>query len=301
MSTLITGGHGLLGSFMNFGLKPNRHELDINNFTDICNYVEQNKIDSIIHAAAKVGGVKANTDYVFDYFSENILMNMNIMNVCKKYSIKNATFVVSTCAFPKNAPLPLNEDYLHGGEPHETNYGYAYAKRMLEVGSRALKYQCKLNSCCLIPCNLYGGNDNYNLQSGHVIPSLIHKCYLAKLNNTTFEVWGSGKAEREFMYAEDLAIIIEQIHKNNLSINEPLIVSPNNIFTIEEIVNMIVKKMKFNGRVFFDASKPEGIMKKNSSSDRLQKYFPNFKFTNLEDGLETTVCYFLKNYNTIRK
>ena len=104
--------------------------------------------------------------------------------LCKEFNIKRCTFFLSTCIFPENASLPLIEKDIHNGEPHPTNFGYAYAKRMLEVGSRCLKKQHNINSSCLIPCNMYGPNDNYHLENGHVIPSLIHRCYLAKKTNT---------------------------------------------------------------------------------------------------------------------
>lgn len=301
MNTLITGGHGLLGSSINFGFRPSRQELDILNYKKLCDYIEKNNINSIVHSAARVGGVKSNSDFVFDFFSDNMVMNLNVMNCCKKYNILKTIFIISTCAFPSNAPLPLKEEYLHGGEPHETNFGYAYSKRMLEVGSRSLKKQYAISSTCLIPCNLYGENDNYNLDNGHVIPSLIHKCYLSKINNIPFEIWGSGKAEREFLYIKDFSSIIEKIYNKNIEIDETVIISPNNVYSIEEIVEIIVDKLKFDGKVIFDKTKPEGIMKKNSDNSKFKKYFPEFKFTSLDEGLEYTVEYFLKNYDLLRK
>ncbi len=301
MNTLITGGSGLLGSSIEFGFKPTRQQLDLLKYEQLVDYVNNNNIDSLVHAAAKVGGVKANTDFVYDFFADNISMNINVQNICKEFKIKKSIFIISTCAFPSNASLPLKESYLHNGEPHETNFGYAYSKRMLEVGSRALKKQYGVNSLCVIPCNLYGENDNYNLQNGHVIPSLIHKCYLAKLNNTDFEIWGSGKAEREFIYVKDFSNIITQIFNKNLDIHETMIVSPETTFTIEQIVDIIVKKIKFDGNVIFDKTKPEGILKKNSSNEIFRKHFSNFQFTSIDEGLEATIEYFIQNYNSLRK
>jgi GDP-L-fucose synthase len=301
MTILVTGGSGLLGSSINFGLKPSKDELNILNYEDLCQYIEKNNVTSIIHAAARVGGVKSNTDYVYDFFSENIQMSLNVMNACKKYNINRSLYIVSTCAFPSESPLPLKEKYLHSGEPHFTNYGYAYAKRMLEVGSRALNQQYNLSSTCLIPCNLYGENDSYNLNNGHVIPSLINKCYLSKINDTPFEVWGSGNAEREFMYVKDFSNIIENIFENDFSIQEPMIISPDSVVSIKDVVKIISKKLKFSGKIIFDESKPEGIMKKNSDNSVFKSYFPNFKFTSLDEGLENTIDYFIENFNFLRK
>lgn len=301
MNTLITGGYGLLGSSLKFGIKPTKDELNISDYSKLCKFIEENKIDSIVHTAARVGGVKSNTDYIFDFFSENTQMSLNVMNACRQYGIQKSIYIISTCAFPSNSPLPLKEEYLHMGEPHFTNYGYAYSKRMLEVGSRSLRQQYGLNSFCLIPCNLYGENDNYNLKNGHVIPSLIHKCYISKLNNTPFEIWGTGNAEREFLYVEDFSKIIECIYTNDINIKDTVIISPENSVSIRQIVELIAKKMKFNGKIVFDSSKPEGILKKDSDNTKFKTYFPEFKFTPLEEGLEKTIDFFVKNYSRVKK
>lgn len=301
MKTLITGGNGLLGSAMKFGLKPGRSELDVLSYEDLSRFIDSNKIDSIVHAAAKVGGVKANTDFVYDFFADNISMSVNVMNACKQFKIKRSIFIVSTCAFPVNAALPLSESSLHFGEPHHTNFGYAYAKRMLEVGSRALKQQYGVDSSCVIPCNLYGENDSYNLSNGHVIPSLIHKCWIAKNTNSTLEIWGSGKAEREFIYVNDLAEVIDQLINKKPYIPDTMIISPGVTYSIEEIVSHIVKIFKFEGKVFFDKSKPEGIMKKNSDNSIFKSHFKDFHFTDLNNGLTKTIDYFIKNYDKLRK
>lgn len=301
MNTLITGGHGLLGSALNFGIKPTKEELNILDYSKLCEFIEKNKIDSVIHAAARVGGVQSNTDYIFDFFSENTQMSLNVMNACKQYKIQKSIYIISTCAFPADSPLPLKEEYLHTGEPHYTNYGYAYSKRMLEVGARSLRQQYGLNSFCLIPCNLYGENDNYNLKNGHVIPSLIHKCHLSKINNTPFEIWGSGNAEREFLYVKDFSNIIENIFKNNIAIDSTAIISPENSVTIKQIVELIAKKINFKGDIIFDKSKPEGILKKDSDNTKFKKYFPEFKFTSLDEGLDKTIEFFVQNYSRIKK
>ncbi len=299
MNTLITGGYGLLGSSINFGIKPKKEDCDVLNYNQLSNFIEHHNIDSIVHCAAKVGGVKANSDYMFDFFYENMLMNLNILNSCKTYKINKSIFIISTCVFPENAPLPLKEEYLHTGEPHYTNFGYAYSKRMLDVGSRSLHQQYGLSSVCLIPCNLYGENDNYNLDVGHVIPSLIHKCYLAKINNTPFEIWGDGNAERQFMYVGDFAKIIEIMFNKSLVGN--IIISPDNIFTIKEIVENIAKIFSFKGKIVFDSNKPQGILRKNCDNSKFKSVVPGFNFTSLETGLSSTIEYFVKNYDRVRK
>jgi len=302
MNTLILGGHGMLGSAIDFGLKPTRRELDIFDYDILTQYIVKNDVTEVVHCAGAVGGVKANDDYVYDYFMDNIRMNVNVLRACKEHNIKRATFFLSTCIFPQNAPLPLREETIHDGEPHPTNFGYAYAKRMLEVGSRCLLKQYGIQTSCIVPCNMYGRNDDYHLENGHVIPSLIHRCYLAKKNGTDFVVWGSGKAEREFLFADDMASILRQIHIGGVG-NIPLTmtVSPGCVHTIAEVVELIVKHVGFSGKIVFDSTKPEGIMKKDADISVFRKYFPNFKFIDLDTGLSRSVEYFLKNYSSVRK
>lgn len=301
MSILITGGHGLIGSSIFFGNKPTKEKLNLLNYGDLEKYIETHKTTKIIHMAAKVGGLNSNTKYVFDFFMDNLTMVLNVLKACQRFRLNNSIFLMSTCVFPKNCDLPLQEHMLHNGEPNNTEFGYAYAKRMVDVGIRALKQQYNLDSTCLIPCNLYGNNDNYNLENGHVIPCLIHRCYLAKKNNVTLEIWGSGNTEREFIYADDIANIITIISNNNLSIDGPMIISPGCVFTIKEIVEHIIRIMQFKGHVHFDSTKPEGILRKNSSDTKFKKYFPDFQFTSLNEGLGKTIEYFLSNYRNIRQ
>lgn len=302
MSTLILGGHGMLGSAIDFGLKPTRTELDATDYNKLSSYISENDITEIVHAAGTVGGVKANTDFMYDFFMDNIRMNTNVIRACKEHNIKKATFFLSTCVFPHQAPLPLVEGRINDGEPHSTNFGYAYAKRMLEVGSRCLLKQHGITTSCIIPCNMYGKNDNYHLENGHVIPSLIHRCYLSKKNGTDFVVWGSGKAEREFMYADDVALVLKKIHTEHMTdIPSLMIVSPGYVHTIAEVVELIVKHIGFTGTVFFDSTKAEGILRKNTDNSLFRKHFPDFKFTDLDTGLANTIEYFVKNYERLRK
>jgi GDP-L-fucose synthase len=301
MSILVAGGKGMVGSILDFGLKPSKQELNLTNYKELSDYIKANNITEIIHAAGKVGGVKANSDYMYDFFMENILMNVNVIKACKEHDIKKSTFFLSTCIFPQDAQLPLLEKDIHNGEPHYTNFGYAYAKRMLEVGSRCLKKQYGIESSCLVPCNMYGPNDNYHLENGHVIPSLIHRCYIAKKTNTDFIIWGSGKAEREFLYSGDVAKILKSIHLENYKIPDMMTISPGIVYSIKDVVELIIKHLKFDGKVVFDSNKPEGILKKNTDNTVFKNTFLDFTFTSLDDGLGLTIQDFIKNYNILRK
>lgn len=301
MNTLITGGSGLLGSEINLpnSLKPTSDQLDILDYCSLKRYIQLNNVDKIIHCAAKVGGINANYTKMFDFFESNIQMNINILRACKEFNLNNSVLVLSTCIMPNQNKLPYEEDHLHNGEPHFTNYGYAYAKRMLEVGSRSLRQQYKINTVCLIPCNLYGKNDNYNLESGHVIPSLIHKCYLAKKNNEDFVVWGTGIPLREFLYVKDFARIIETIIKDEKEYS-PMIISPDNEVSIRDVVSIIATELNFNGKILYDLSKPDGIYKKTTSNKIFKKHFTDFKFTDIQSGLKETIQYFVSKYPNVR-
>jgi GDP-L-fucose synthase len=302
MKTLITGGSGLLGREINIkeGLKPSRQELDLMSYDNLREYIINNKIESVIHCGAKVGGVKANSDYANDFFIDNLQINTNILRACGEFKLKNSIFLLSTCIFPEHAPLPLREENINDGEPHPTNFGYAYAKRILEIGARTLFKQHGVKTTCIIPCNLYGKYDNYNLDTGHVIPNLIHKCYLAKENNTPFIIWGSGQEEREFMYADDFAKIITDIHdKENIPQN--IIISPEENYKISDIVDIIVKRFDFKGEVVYTKEKSSGVFKKPTDNKIFRNIFPNFEFTTIQTGLSKNIKYFIENYKSIRK
>lgn len=301
MNTLITGGSGLLGSEINLSntLKPSSQELNLLDYCSLKRYIQLNNISKIIHCAAMVGGIQANYTKMFDFFDSNMQMNTNILRACKEFNLKNSIFILSTCVMPAESKLPYTEDSLHMGEPHFTNYGYAYSKRMLEVGSRSLKQQYGINTICLIPSNLYGPNDNYNLDSGHVIPSLIHKCFVAKENKEDFVVWGTGMPIREFVYIKDFARIIEKIVKTDHEYS-PMIISPDADCSIRDLVNIITSEIGFNGRILYDLSKPDGIYKKTTSNKMFKKYFSDFKFTNIQDGLKETIQDFVSRYPNVR-
>ncbi len=171
---------------------------------------------------------------------------------------------------------------------------------MTDIQIRAYKEQYGLNYKSVIPSNIYGPNDNYNITGGHVIPSLIHKCYLAKQNDTPFVIWGSGKPLREFIFSRDVAKITEWVLEE-YNESEPIILSTSEEISIEEVVKYITEIMGFNGDVLFDSTKPDGQFRKPSDNSKLKKYLPDFKFTPLYDGLKETINSFIKNYDYVRK
>lgn len=299
---LITGGSGLVGSQFvgDEYIKPTSKDFNLIDSVQVNNMLLNKDINSLIHCAAKVGGLGSNMNYKGEFFYQNIMMNTNIIESARINGVENLVVFLSTCVFPDNVEYPLTESKIHLGPPHFSNDAYAYSKRMADVQVRSYKEQYGLNYKCVIPTNIYGINDNFNLENGHVIPSLIHKCYLAKENNTEFKVWGSGKPLREFISNKDVAELSKWV-LNNYTESEPIILSTSEEVSIRDIVDIIVEIMNFKGKVIFDDSKPDGQFRKPSDNSKIKSYLPNFKFTPLYDGLKETIEWFEKNYNFIRK
>lgn len=298
---LVTGGNGLIGSQIKGDIKISSKDCDLRNTLEVENLFRQyEKIENVIHTAAKVGGLGSNISYKGEFFYDNIMMNTNIIEVSRKYNVKKMVCFLSTCIFPDKIEYPLSEDKIHLGPPHNSNYAYAYAKRMGDIQIRSYNEQYGLNYISLIPTNVYGPNDNFNLENGHVIPTLIHKCYLSKKNNNTLEIWGTGKPLREFIFSKDVANLTEWALKN-YDDSEPLILSPSEEISIEHLTEIIIKYMNFNGKVFFDKTKPDGQYRKPTSNKKLLSYLPNFKFTSLEIGIQETIEWFNENYPNLRK
>lgn len=301
MSTLITGGNGLVGSQLNFGIKLSSKECDLRSELQVNNFFKKNlHIEKVIHTAAKVGGVGSNMSYKGDFFYDNIMMNTNIIEVSKKYGIKKLVSFLSTCIFPDKVEYPLTENKIHLGPPHYSNDAYAYAKRMLDVQIKSYREQYGLNYISVIPTNIYGTNDNFHLTDGHVIPMLIHKCYLAKKNNTEFVSWGSGKPLREFIFSKDVAKLTEWA-LDNYNESDPIIFSTSKEIEISHLVELIAKLMNFKGKIIFDGSKPDGQYRKPTDNSKLMRYLPHFEFTPIEEGLSETIEWFEKNYPNVRK
>jgi len=305
MKILITGGTGMVGSaFKNI---KTEHELILvgsKNYNllwleDVEKMLHEQQPDGIIHLAARVGGVKGNSDYVADFFHENILINTNLLTIARRNSISKVVSLLSTCIYPDNPIYPLTEDQIHNGEPHQSNFGYAYAKRMLEVHSRTIRRQYGLNYITAIPNNIYGPKDNFDLNNGHVVPAMIRKFYEAKINNSGVILWGSGKPLREFTYSIDIAnalLFLLDNYEGETSIN----IGTTREISIERVSKIIAKEIGFTGEIFWDTTKPEGQFKKPSSNKKFLDMYPDFCYTNLECGLKDTISWFKSNYPNVR-
>jgi len=296
---LVTGGNGLVGSSINSDVKVGKeYNLIIPEETD--KMFQFHKPTHVIHCAGKVGGVMGNMNFKGEYFYNNIMINTNVIESARKNGVSRLISFLSTCIFPDNIDYPLTEKKIHLGEPHISNDAYAYSKRMADIQIRAYREQYGVNYSSVIPTNIYGPNDNFSLDYGHVIPMLIHKLYLSQKNNTDFTVWGSGKPLREFIYSKDVAKLSEWA-VYNYDETEPIIFSSSNEISIMDLVDLLVKEFNFKGKVIFDSTKPDGQYRKPSDNSKLKSYLPNFKFTPIEEGLKETVNWFIKNYEKTRK
>tara|TARA_R100000329_G_C7590901_1_gene209562 strand:- start:253 stop:1158 length:906 start_codon:yes stop_codon:yes gene_type:complete len=301
MKTLLTGANGLVGRAIKADIRlKGSSDLDLTNQKETYDIFKRYDPDVVIHTAAKVGGLGANINYVNDFYVDNVLINTNVLEASRKVGVTRLISFLSTCIFPDEIEYPLNELKLHLGEPHDSNFGYAYAKRMLEVQSRAVNRQYNLNYDCIIPTNIYGPHDNFSIDDGHVLPSLIHKCYLAKRGSTDFVVWGSGKPLREFIFSKDIAEIVSKLVERGKSFGS-LIVSPSREISIGEVAELIAKHLGFRGNIVYDKSKPDGQLRKPTDNSKLMSLLPDTEFTPIEDGICETVEWFVENYKSCRK
>ena len=310
MIILVTGGSGMVGSAIkNISENSvdqyvflNSKECDLTNFTQTYQKFKSVNPDYVIHLAACVGGLYKNMNFKVDMLEKNMDINSNVLKVCHLLKVTKVVSCLSTCIFPDKTSYPINETMLHDGPPHHSNDAYAYAKRMLEIHSKAYREQYNDNFICVIPTNIYGECDNYSLEDGHVIPSLIHKCYLSKKNNKEFIVRGTGKPLRQFIYSEDFAKLIIwtlfHYHENEsiiLSVNE------NDEVSIEYIARLIAKQYNYEHMLKFDTSYSDGQFKKTADNSKLKALYPDFKYTDLEIGIKKSVKWFIDNYQTCRK
>lgn len=297
---LITGAHGLVGSEFGRVNRVSRLDYDLTDSSQADRMFNTYKPKWVVHTAARVGGVLANMQANGEFYRDNVLINTNIIDQAQKHGVEKLICFLSTCIFPDQTDYPLDESKIHLGPPHESNFGYAYAKRMCDVQLNAYNQQFGTKYFGVIPTNIYGPNDNFNLNSGHVLPSLIHRCHLAKLTNSDLIVWGSGKPLREFIFSKDVADLCLQLLQSDHSAT-PVILSNCEEITIADLATIICDKMKFQGRIVFDQSKPDGQYRKNSTNKKLLSIIKDYKFTPLEQGIEITVNHFCENFNHVRK
>ncbi|GAA5822329.1 hypothetical protein JCM5353_001574 [Sporobolomyces roseus] len=317
---LVTGGTGLVGSAIQHTIdheavgsrygKFNEDDQwvflsskdgDLRNLEQTIAIFEKYKPTHVIHLAALVGGLFKNMKYKLTFLRDNCLINDNVMWASKEHGVKKLISCLSTCVFPDKVTYPIDESHVHLGPPHESNFGYAHGKRLVDVYNHAYNEEFGCNFTSAIPTNIFGPHDNYDLEDSHVIPGLVHKCLLAKKNGTPFSVSGSGTPLRQFIYSRDLAKLFIWQLKEYPEI-DPIILSvgEKDEITIKQVAEAIVKSVGFQGEVTWDSSKADGQYKKTASNEKLMKYLPEFEFTPFETALKESVDWFVQNYDSAR-
>tara|TARA_Y100001978_G_scaffold68828_1_gene61924 strand:+ start:1784 stop:2800 length:1017 start_codon:yes stop_codon:yes gene_type:complete len=305
LKVLLRGGYGNKEKDGEI-LTPNRNELNLLNFNECKNWFEKYKPTVVIIAAAKVGGIFANSSRPKDFLLENLKMQTNIIELSFLNNVKRLIFLGSSCIYPKFAQQPIKEESLLSGDLEKTNQWYAIAKIAGIKLCEALRIQEGFDSICLMPTNLYGPLDNYHLQNSHVMAALIRKFYEAKRNNDiSVKCWGSGKPHREFMHVDDLGEAVKFVLEywdppreelsSDRSLNESffLNVGTGKDISIQDLAILIAKKTDYKGQILWDKSMPDGTPKKLLDTSRLSKLGWEPKI-NLEKGIEMTIKSFKK-------
>jgi GDP-L-fucose synthase len=314
MKILVTGGSGLIGSAIKDLSKSyneykfvliSSKDCNLKSFNETKIFFEKELPDYVIHLAACVGGLYKNMSEKVAMFEDNLIINTNVIKCCHLFKVKKLISCLSTCIFPDKVIYPINEKMLHNGKPHNSNDAYAYAKRMLDIHSKIYREQYNSNFICIIPTNVYGEHDNFSLQNGHVIPALIHRCYINKKNKEPFTIKGSGIPLRQFIYAKDLAILIMWALFNYKK-KDNIIFSPKKEISIKEIGIKIAEIFNYKDNIIFDSDYSDGQYKKTVDNKYLLEELKNtgindFNFTPINKGIKSTIDWFILNYEDCRK
>ncbi|CAK8694824.1 GDP-L-fucose synthase-like [Clavelina lepadiformis] len=311
---LVTGGTGLVGKGIKYVVENGEKreneswvflsskDADLTDYESTKAVFAKHKPTHVIHLAAKVGGLYGNLRANLEFFRQNMTINDNVLQNAYQNGAQKVVSCLSTCIFPDKTSYPINETMLHKGPPHDSNYGYSYAKRMIDVMNRGYSQDCDCKYTSVIPCNIFGPHDNYNIEDGHVLPGLMHKIYKAKLEGKPLTVWGTGKPLRQFIYSRDLArLMIWTLREYNEP--EPIILSvgEEDEISIRNAAEKVAKAMNFTKELIFDTEKADGQYKKTADNSKLRKYLPDFKFTPIDVALKETCDWFVDNYEIARK
>lgn len=298
---LLTGGAGFLGEQVRVRLEragaadifiPRRADYDLTDAASVARAFDDARPDTVIHLAAEVGGIGANRDNPGRYFYANMAMGMHLIEEARRRDAGKFVQVGTVCSYPKHTPVPFTEDELWNGYPEETNAPYGIAKKALLTMQQAYRDQYGLEGIYLMPVNLYGPGDNFDLESSHVIPALIRKCEEARIAGEDQVVcWGTGSASREFLYVDDCAEAIVAATRL-YDEPEPVNVGASSEITIRELTETIARLTGFEGQLVWDTSKPDGQPRRCLDTSRARERFGFEATTPLEQGLERTIAWF---------
>lgn len=294
----LTGHRGLVGTAIQDQIKVLCNPEKIKSVEQYKKYLTDNNVTSIIHTAAKVGGVYANEQNKIGFYLLNSNLNNIVFEAAYTSGVKTLVNFSSTCVFPDTVQHPLKEEYIFNGPPHHTNDAYAYSKRMMQLLCKEARLK-GLNYFTIVPTNIFGPNDNYNPESSHVLPGLIRKCYNAKADNKDLIVWGTGNPLREFVYSKDLAKITKSLMDSDHDFDS-IIVSNSEEISIRDCVKIICEEMDFNGNVIFDHSMPDGQFRKPTDTSRLKQILPDFEFTPFRTAIKESIQWFAENIGVAR-
>lgn len=305
----IAGHRGMVGSAIWRALKTkgycnligkNSSELDLKNQNAVDEFYSLEKPEVVVDAAAKVGGILANNDYPYQFLMENMQIQNNLIDGAFKSGIEKFIFLGSSCIYPKFAPQPLKEEYLLTDSLEPTNEWYAIAKITGVKACQSIRKQFSKDYVNLMPTNLYGYNDNFDLKSSHVLPAMIRKFHEAKENNhCPVTLWGSGNPMREFLFVDDLAHAVIYALENKLSEHLYNVGSGKDI-TIKELAETIQKAVGHQGEIVWDSSKPDGTPRKLLDVSKMKRVGWTYS-TNLDEGIEKTYNWFLENINNFKE
>ncbi len=305
----VTGGGGFVGSFVleklaargyNDVVSIRSRDFDLTREEDVERLYHDIRPTSVMHLAAEVGGIGANRDNPGRYFFANMAMGMHLIEGARRHGIRKFLQVGTICAYPKFTPVPFKEEELWNGYPEETNAPYGVAKKALMVMCQAYRQQYGLNAIYLLPVNLYGPRDNFHLHTSHIIPAIIRKCVEAKdRGDREIVAWGSGNVSREFLYVDDCAEALVMAFERYDS-PEPLNIGNGREVTIRQTIETIAKIAGFEGKITWDASKPDGQPRRCLDVSRAKAAFGFEARTSFEDGLKQTIEWFIQNRRAAR-
>lgn len=298
---LVTGGAGFLGRHVvarlqQIGCKrilvPRRAEFDLTCIENTLALLQRERPDVVIHLAAVVGGIGANRRQPGTFFYKNLMMGSHLIEACRQFAVEKFVGVGTICSYPKCTPVPFKEADFWNGYPEETNAPYGLAKKMMAVQLQAYRQEFGFNGVNLLLVNLYGPHDNFDLQTGHVIPALIRKCIEAQeLDARTLTVWGTGAPTREFLFVEDAAVAIVRAAEV-LDDSAPLNIGSGMEIPIADLARMIAVKTGFRGELHFDASQPDGQPRRCLDVSRAKQLLGFEATTSFSDGLERTIAWY---------
>jgi GDP-L-fucose synthase len=299
---LVTGGAGFLGSFVMDQLRakgaaritaPTIDEVDLTDPQAVRRLMVDSKPEVVIHLAAMVGGIGANRDRPAEFFYQNLTMGTNVLHESWKAGVKKVTAIGTVCSYPKNPPVPFKEENLWDGYPEETNAAYGLSKKMLLVQAQAYRQQYGFNAIVLLPVNLYGPRDNFNLETSHVIPAFILKCLDAKEHGKNQVVmWGDGSPTREFLYIEDAArgiLMATEKYDGDLPVN----LGSGQEISIRDLVLTMSSLLDYKGKIVWDTTKPNGQPRRLLDVSRAREKFGFSTEVKLDEGLRRTIEWYL--------